>query len=73
MLTGHLPVQVKKAGALDASSVEDEKELESVRKIRKPLWIAVGIIIFLGFIVWPCLTLPAKIFRWESSLTHKAV
>ena len=41
-----------------------------MRKIRKPLWIAVGIIIFLGFIVWPCLTLPAKIFRWESDLMH---
>ena len=55
--------QVKKAGALDASSVEDAAEMESVARIRKPTWIAVGVIIFSGFIVWPLLTLPADVFR----------
>ena len=57
-------VKVKKAGALDASAVEDEEEMQSVARVRKPTWIAVGIIIFLGFIVWPLLTLPAGEFRY---------
>lgn len=59
-------MQVKKAGALDASSVEDAAELESVRRFRKPTWIAVGVILFAGFIVWPLLTLPAGDFRFCS-------
>ena len=37
--------------------------MESVARIRKPTWIAVGVIIFCGFIVWPLLTLPADVFR----------
>ncbi len=57
-------VQVKKAGALDASAVEDEAERQSIARIRKPTWIVVGILIFLGFIVWPLLTLPAGDFRY---------
>lgn len=55
--------QVKKAGALDASAVEDEAEMQSIARIRKPTWIVVGIIIFMGYIVWPLLTLPAGDFR----------
>ena len=59
-----LCLQVKKAGALDASAVEDEEEMQSIARIRKPTWIAVGIIIFMGYIVWPLLTLPAGDFRY---------
>ena len=64
----HCDVQVKKAGALDASAVEDDAEMASVARIRKPLWITVGIIIFMGFIVWPLLTLPAGDFRYVFDL-----
>ena len=34
--------------------------MEDVRRLRKPLWIGSGVIIFLGYIVWPILMLPAK-------------
>ena len=52
--------QVKKAGALDGSSVDEDAEMESVRRLRKPLWIGAGVIIFQGYIIWPILMLPAK-------------
>ena len=64
----HCDIQVKKAGALDASAVEDDAEMASVAQIRKPLWITVGIIIFMGFFVWPLLTLPAGDFRYVFDL-----
>ena len=51
---------MKKAGALDGSSVDEAAEMEDVRRLRKPLWIGSGIIIFLCYIVWPILMLPAK-------------
>ena len=38
--------------------------MQSIARIRKPTWIAVGIIIFMGYIVWPLLTLPAGDFRY---------
>ena len=44
--------------------MEDEAERQSIARIRKPTWIVVGILIFLGFIVWPLLTLPAGDFRY---------
>ena len=57
------PAQVKKAGALDASSVESEAEQAEVARIRKPVKIAVAVVFFLAMIVWPLLTLPAGVFR----------
>ena len=51
---------MKKAGALDGSSVDEDAEMEDVRRLRKPLWIGAGVIIFLGYIIWPILMLPAK-------------
>jgi hypothetical protein len=55
--------QVKKAGAIDASSVESEAEMAAVARMRKPTLIAVSVIFFLSMIVWPLLTLPAGVFR----------
>lgn len=55
--------QVKKAGAIDASSVESEAEMAAVARMRKPTIIAVSVIFFLSMIVWPLLTLPAGVFR----------
>lgn len=52
-------VQVKKQGALDASAVESDAEMEEVARIRKPVKIAVAVIFVLAMIVWPLLTLPA--------------
>ena len=60
---------MKKAGALDGSSVDEAAEMEDVRRLRKPLWIGAGVIIFLGYIVWPILMLPAK--DW-GSVTNNA-
>ncbi len=54
---------MKKAGALDASSVESVGEMEEVARVRKPTIIAVIVIFFLGMIVWPLLMLPARDFR----------
>lgn len=54
---------MKKAGALDASSVESEAEMEEIRRYRKPTIIAVIVIFCLSMIVWPLLTLPAGDFR----------
>ena len=54
--------QVKKAGALDASSVESAAEMEEVARVRKPTIIAVIVIFFLAMIVWPLLMLPAGDF-----------
>ena len=56
-------MQVKKAGALDASSVESAAEMEEVARVRKPTIIAVIVIFFLAMIVWPLLMLPAGDFR----------
>ena len=56
-------MQVKKAGALDASSVESEADQAEVARIRKPVKIIVAVVFFLSMIVWPLLTLPAGIFR----------
>ncbi|KAK9904775.1 hypothetical protein WJX75_002276 [Coccomyxa subellipsoidea] len=53
---------VKKAGAIDASSVESEAEMAAVARMRKPTLIAVSVIFFLSMIVWPLLTLPAGVF-----------
>ena len=64
MLTTPLRLaQVKKAGALDASSVESEAEMEEIRRFRKPTVIAVIVIFIAAMIVWPLLMLPAGIFR----------
>ena len=54
---------MKKAGAIDASSVESEAEMAAVARMRKPTIIAVSVIFFLSMIVWPLLTLPAGVFR----------
>ena len=51
--------QVKKQGALDASAVESDADMEEVARIRKPVKIAVAVIFVLAMIVWPLLTLPA--------------
>ena len=56
-------LQVKKAGAIDASAVESEAEMENIRRIRKPTVIAVIVTGFLSCIAWPLLTLPAGDFR----------
>lgn len=63
MLENVLHQQVKKAGALDASSVESEAEMAQIARIRKPTHIAVAVIFVLSMIVWPLLSLPAGIFR----------
>lgn len=60
---GNVLGQVKKAGAIDASSVESEAEMAAVARMRKPTIIAVSVIFFLSMIVWPLLTLPAGVFR----------
>ena len=55
--------QVKKAGALDASSVESDAEMEEIRRYRRPTVIAVIVIFIAAMIVWPLLMLPAGDFR----------
>ena len=59
-------VQVKKQGALDASAVESDADMEEVARIRKPVKIAVAVIFVLAMIVWPLLTLPAGDMRCAS-------
>ena len=60
---------MKKAGALDGSSVDENAEMESVRRLRKPLWIGAGVVIILGYIVWPVLMLPAKDWGFATDTT----
>jgi hypothetical protein len=63
-----LAAQVKKAGALHASAVESDEEMEEISRIRKPTVIAVIVIFTLSMIVWPLLTLPAGVFRCVGKL-----
>ena len=65
--------QVKKAGALDASSVESDAEMEEIRRFRKPTVIAVIVIFIAAMIVWPLLMLPAGDFRSEATLLSVAL
>ena len=55
--------QVKKAGALDASSVESAAEQDEVARMRRPIHIAAAVIGFAALGLWPLLTLPARDWR----------
>ena len=49
--------------------MNDDAEMEDVRRLRKPLWIGAGVIIFLGYIVWPILMLPARDWGFVTDTT----
>ncbi len=47
-----------KGGHLTATK-EETADAEEIARVRKKVWVAAGILAFLGMVVWPLLTLPA--------------
>lgn len=53
---------MRRPGATDASVNISEADAAMIARMRKPVWLIVFVGAFVGLVVWPLLTLPAKVF-----------